>query len=112
MGIGVSIVTHTRYLPRHFYSRLAAFNIEAVVRRFFRDVKIRSRCADRRQLIAKVAIERLELFRQLHPRLPPGIQLHDAVADVHHVPACDERVRQGLVGRIQRIAVKRLFFKT
>src|SRR5262249_55521621 len=67
------------------------------------DVEIWSRSADRRELITEVAVKSIKPPRQLDPRFAILIQDRITVVDVHHVRRFNERVREILVGRIQRM---------
>src|SRR5262249_50201560 len=91
------------HLPRHLHARRSARNLEVIVADLFGDVEGGTRGPDRRQQIAKVAIERPEPFRQLHDSFSGGIESNDAIIDVHHVRRLNEGMIKVLVSRIDRV---------
>src|SRR5215472_17706108 len=103
VGIGPGVLTNAGDLPGDLGARLAPGDLEAVAADLARNVQARLRSANRRQLIAEVAVERLEVLRKLDPRLPARIEACDAVVDVHHVRRFDKGVRQIFVGGVERI---------
>ena len=67
------------------------------------DRRARQGATDDRQLVAEVAVERLEVRRQLDGREALAVGGDVAVVDVHHVRRLDEGVLQVLVRRIERV---------
>ena len=66
----IGVLTYASNLPGNPAASLAAGYFEAVARDFFRDVKVRPRCPNRRQLIAEIAVQCLEIVWQVYCRFP------------------------------------------
>jgi hypothetical protein len=74
-----------------------------IPRDLLRDIKIRSGCADRGQLIAEIFVQRVKPLRHSHNGFAITIECRNTVVDVLHVWRFDERVIEVLVARIQRM---------
>ena len=102
MSLGIGIVADTGHLPRNLQTRRAACDLEAVVLDLLGDVEGR-KSTNRRQLVAKVLVQRLKVVGKLHNGLACSIQDDVAVVDVHHIRRLDEGVAQGAVLGIERV---------
>jgi hypothetical protein len=101
--VGVGIMAYPGDLPGNLRAGFASADFEFVAGDFFGDIDIWLRLADRCELIAEVAIQRLEIFGQGDPDVAVGVQRRDTVVDVHHVGRFDERVIEIFIGGVEGI---------
>ncbi len=66
----VGVLTYARNLPGNLAAGLASGDLETVARDLLRDVKVRSRRSNRSQLIAEIAVQCLEIIRQVTAASP------------------------------------------
>src|SRR5262245_29859638 len=98
----IGVFSNAGQLPRNLHSGPAASNLEAVSIDLAGDIN-RREAADRGQLIAELAVERLEPIRQDYFGCALAIERDDAVVDVHHIGRFDDRVREVFVFGIERM---------
>lgn len=103
VSVGVGIMAYPGDLPGNFRAGFASADFEFVAGDFFGDVNVWLRLADRCELIAEVAIQRLEILGQGDPDFAIRVHRGDAVVDVHHVGRFDEGVVEIFVSGIERI---------
>jgi hypothetical protein len=102
MRLGPGVLPDAGHLPGDFHVRLVRPDGEHIV------VDLGShdgmgKLADRRQLIAEIAVQRFEPAGQRDRGVAPAVGDDGAVVDVFHVRGFDEGVIQVLVGRVQRM---------
>src|SRR5262249_13391585 len=102
VGISEGVLPDASHLPGDLDVRLVSLDREAMARDLAPDEGLRE-LADDRELVAEVAVERLEVIGQSHGRFAVGAGRYDAVVDVHHIGRFDERVVEIFVGRIERM---------
>src|SRR5579872_2628513 len=96
------ILANARDLPRDLNVGFVGLNAELVIGYFGGHDRL-GKLADNRQLIAEVAVESLEPFRQSHNRIALRVCRYLSVIDVLHVGGFDERMIEILVGGIERM---------
>src|SRR5260370_15220230 len=103
VGVGVGVMTDAGHLPAHFGMRTPAGNQEVVVLNLTSNIKVRSRRANSRELVAEVLVQRLEVIRQCHPGLAFAVDGHHTIVDVFHLGRFNRGMIEVLVGGIKRI---------
>src|SRR5215472_11171605 len=101
MRVRVSVMANASDLPGNFAARRPTSDLEPITCNFPCDVEVWLWPANRRQLITKISIQRLEVVGHCDPCRAARIERDHAVIDVHHVGRFDKGVVQVLIFRIE-----------
>lgn len=85
MGLRKRILANARHLPGNLESRAATSNLKTMLGNLFRDIEIRTRSADCRELVPEITVKGLELFRQWNPGSSGVVQFGQPIVDIHHI---------------------------
>ena len=102
VGLGPRVVADAGDLPGDLDVRPVGLDGEVAARDLLGDDRL-GELTDDRELVAEVAVDRLELGRQLDRGEAAVVGLDVAVVDVHHVGRLDKRAGKVLGGRVERV---------
>src|SRR6266478_645363 len=97
------VTPRTSHLPADLHPCLSAGDDESIPLNLALNVKLRSRPAHGRQLVAELSVHRAEPVGQIDDRLAVRVCGNDSVVKVLHVGRFDEGVGEKLSSGIQRV---------